>query len=74
MGMTDKEREDAQKKHHPFYDAKAQTEPSADMRNLAKMYWEMFVALTLEGFSENQALKIIGEIIAGTFSTYKQGD
>lgn len=41
------------------------TEPSADLRAMASTLWQTFVALQQEGFSESQALKIIGEIIAG---------
>ena len=40
------------------------TEPSADLRLMASTLWQMYVALTKEGFSEKQALTIIGEIIA----------
>ena len=43
-----------------------QTEPSADLRFMASQLWQMFVALQKEGFSEGQALKIIGEIISGS--------
>ena len=43
-----------------------QTEPPADLREMASMLWNMYAALVKEGFSEAQALKIIGEIIAGT--------
>lgn len=39
------------------------TEPSADLRGMASSLWQMYVALTLEGFSEAQALTIIGQII-----------
>lgn len=40
------------------------TEPSADMRALASTLWQMFVALTAEGFTEQQALVILGNVIA----------
>lgn len=42
------------------------TEPSADMRQTASLLWQMYVALTLEGFSEQQALTIIGYAIAAS--------
>lgn len=42
------------------------TEPSADLRTLAKTLWETYVALCKEGFSETQALTIVGQIIAST--------
>lgn len=38
-------------------------EPAADLRAAAKAYFGIFVALTQEGFTEPQALIIIGEII-----------
>ena len=40
------------------------TEPSADMRNIASTLWQMYVALTAEGFSDQQALHVIGVTIA----------
>lgn len=40
------------------------TEPSADMRSMAKSLRETFVALRLEGFTENQAIAIIGQMLA----------
>ncbi len=39
------------------------TEPSADIRMFASRMWQMYVALTLEGFSEQQALVVIGQVI-----------
>lgn len=39
-------------------------EPSADLRVLASTLRQMFVALTMEGFTEQQALIIIGQCIA----------
>lgn len=47
------------------------TEPSADLRTMASALWQMFVALTAEGFSEQQALAIIGQVIAA--NTGKSG-
>jgi hypothetical protein len=41
-------------------------EPSADARTLAKTCHQIFVALTLEGFTEHQALMILGQMIAAT--------
>ncbi|MGH3933496.1 MAG: hypothetical protein ACRDS1_00690 [Pseudonocardiaceae bacterium] len=40
-------------------------EPSADMRQAANHLRQLYVALTREGFSEQQALVIIGQCIAG---------
>ena len=42
------------------------TEPSADLRQLAATLWQTFVALTSEGFSEAQALTIIGKMLAAS--------
>lgn len=39
-------------------------EPSADTRAGAHAVWEIFVALTNEGFNESQALQIVGTILA----------
>ena len=39
-------------------------EPAAEMRELAHLLHQTFVALTLEGFTEQQALVIIGQILA----------
>ncbi len=39
-------------------------EPSADLRELANTLRQTYVALTQEGFTEEQALFIIGQIIA----------
>lgn len=44
------------------------TEPSADIRIMASALWQMYVALTAEGFSERQALIVIGQIIAGNMN------
>lgn len=43
------------------------TEPAADMREAAAALWSMYVALIKEGFSEKQALTIIGHAIAASF-------
>lgn len=40
------------------------TEPSADLRQLASTMRQTFVALTDEGFTEQQALQIIGALLA----------
>ena len=40
------------------------TEPSADMRQLASALWQAYIALTSEGFSERQALIVIGQMMA----------
>ncbi len=39
-------------------------EPSADMRYAAKALREMHIALVNEGFTEEQALAIVGQILA----------
>ena len=40
------------------------TEPSADLRQLASLWWQLFVALQNEGFTEAQALTIVGQVIS----------
>lgn len=42
----------------------APMEPSADLRMVANALRQMFVALVSEGFTEPQALGIIGQVIA----------
>lgn len=42
-------------------------EPSADLREFALHLRQMYVALTLEGFTEQQAMVIIGTTLAATF-------
>lgn len=42
------------------------TEPNAEVRQVASALWQMFVALTREGFTEAQALTIIGHSIAAS--------
>jgi hypothetical protein len=39
-------------------------EPSSDLRQLANVLMQTFVALQAEGFTEQQALVIIGQCIA----------
>lgn len=39
-------------------------EPSADLRQAANAIRQMYIALTLEGFTEHQALVIVGQVIA----------
>jgi hypothetical protein len=43
------------------------TEPSADLRQFANLLWQMFTALCTEGFTEKQALRIVGETISANF-------
>lgn len=40
------------------------TEPSADLRAAASAVWQMFVALKLEGFTDYQALVIVGQVVS----------
>lgn len=42
------------------------TEPSADLRQLASILWQTYVALTTEGFSERQALRVIADLLAAS--------
>lgn len=46
-------------------------EPNADMRLMAVMFYQMFIALQQEGFTEPQAMKIIGYVIAAQFKEDK---
>lgn len=39
-------------------------EPSADLRQLASVLHQTFTALVAEGFTEAQALVIVGQILA----------
>ncbi len=39
-------------------------EPAADTREMASALRQTFIALTQEGFTEQQALAIIGQILA----------
>jgi len=39
-------------------------EPSADLRSAAKGLFQVFVALKNEGFTEQQALVILGQMLA----------
>lgn len=42
----------------------SQYEPTANARQGAKALWDLFQALTAEGFNERQALAILGACIA----------
>lgn len=44
-------------------------EPSSDLRQAASGLHQMFVALVAEGFSEDQALVIIGHMLKGQQSS-----
>lgn len=41
-------------------------EPTADMRQLAKMMRDMYQALLAEGFSDRQALSVLGEVVTAS--------
>lgn len=41
-------------------------EPTAEIRELASALHQTFVALTREGFTEKQALAIIGQMLAAS--------
>ena len=47
-------------------------EPSADMRALARGLKDMYEALVAEGFSEHQAITIIGEVLAANAKGQQQ--
>lgn len=42
-------------------------EPSADLREMAAFWRQTYIALTNEGFTEAQALRIMAEIIRASF-------
>lgn len=44
-------------------------EPTADARAFAAICHQYFTALTLEGFTEQQALVIVGQIVAAAAAT-----
>ncbi len=41
-------------------------EPSADLRQMASATHQIYIALTNEGFTEQQALIIVGQIISAS--------
>lgn len=43
-------------------------EPSADLRVAAKAMFEMFTAMVQEGFTEEQALAIMGAMMKGVIA------
>jgi hypothetical protein len=45
------------------------TEPSSEMRNAAKMHRQYFVALVQEGFTESQALQILGYMLSAAVAS-----
>lgn len=47
-------------------------EPSADMRNSAKTQFELFNALCLEGFTEAQALQLLGAMLAAVVTQRRE--
>lgn len=48
-----------------MFSGKPRVEPDAETRAAAKSCWATYIALTEEGFTESQALQIIGYILAG---------
>jgi len=50
------------------------TEPNADMRALANICWQMYTALTDQGFNEYQALTIIGQTLTASMFKGKDDD
>jgi hypothetical protein len=47
-------------------------EPSADIRTLASVLRQTYLALIAEGFSEAEAMAIIGQTLAAGASAYMQ--
>lgn len=50
----------------------APMEPSAELRQAANAMRQMFIALTNEGFTAQQALTIIGQMLAANTNKDKQ--
>lgn len=42
------------------------TEPNAELRAAASTLWQMFTALVDEGFTEHQALIVLGQVMASS--------
>jgi len=51
----------------------APVEPSADLRTFANFLHQAYVALVAEGFTEKQALAVLGTVISEGFSA-NRGD
>lgn len=51
-------------------DQRDRTEPSAEIRLISSFLYQLFVALTERGFTESQALTLVGD----TISTAMYGD
>lgn len=49
-------------------------EPNAATRQMAKAFRQMFVALRQEGFTEKQALALIGEVLRNAIAQQKLSD
>jgi hypothetical protein len=49
-------------------------EPSADVREAAHGIREIFIALTMEGFTEKQALVVVGQMMAAAFGASNNDD
>ena len=50
-------------------DNRGATEPNAELRQAAAGLWELYVALSNEGFTDQQSLTIIGQFLAGQRGT-----
>ena len=48
-------------------------EPSADMRMWASSLRQMYVALVMEGFTEPEALTIIGHVLTAFYGGHNEG-
>jgi hypothetical protein len=47
----------------PDGDARPKVEPNADMRQMATVAWQMYVSLTDIGFSKDEAMKLVSDIL-----------
>lgn len=50
-----------------------QTEPPADIRAAAQVMWQMFAALKQQGFTEAQALAMLGNMMAAIVAEGMKG-
>lgn len=49
-------------------------EPPANFRQMARTFRDMYIALVKEGFSEAQALRIVGEMVTASIASAVKKD
>lgn len=50
------------------------TEPNADMRAMAALMWQMYTAMIDEGFTEDQAMTIISDMLCESLRNNNSND